>query len=447
MSIRIIILGVILALFSFVAQATFQEASKYYKEEQYEKAFNEFSQLAQIGHKPSQFNVGAMYLEGLGVKQNLVKAWAWVKLSDEGRNKEKEILEEIKSYFPESSMIEKAKADYNALYSKYSSDAISKLYAPEITGDIQEFKSLKPIEDPKPEYPSDKSGWVTFAFHLSSSGHPIDIRVVESFPENVFERYSRAVFKNWKFQVDDNIQTDETFKYKLEFVRWIGDEGNGVTRFKELSRIKEKAIAGDPVSQYWHAKYGWYNNFGNTPFNSTAWFYKAARSGVSNAQYRIAERLLEGNGCKKDPAKAMSWLTLSASSDFAASQFKLASLAFDKGDNEGGLGWLTQALQNNIDNPAFDSHVLSYEMVHYIYQNNIEGVNPQLIIQQLEKVKEAGVSSPVNVYQYYSYTYKNIGKFDKALDYQKQAIETLEDWDENIPQEMLDNLAYLRGRA
>ena len=72
----------LLALLTGAAQADFLDATEAYEKKQYDTAFKEFSELARLGNKRAQFNLGVMYLNGEGVEKDLSLAYAWGKLSE-----------------------------------------------------------------------------------------------------------------------------------------------------------------------------------------------------------------------------------------------------------------------------------------------------------------------------------------------------------------------------
>ena len=59
------------------------------------------------------------------------------------------------------------------------------------------------------------------------------------------------------------------------------------------------------------------------------WYLQAAINGFPAAQYRLAQCLVSGNGCDKDPSKAVNWLAISADSGDAKSAFLLAQELLD----------------------------------------------------------------------------------------------------------------------
>ncbi|WP_223669112.1 TonB family protein [Kangiella shandongensis] len=440
-------LSLILLLFPLTSVASFRDATTLYEKGLYEEAFNEYYQLAKIGHKDSQFNVGVMYFEGVGVDKDPLKAYAWVKLSDEDKLAEKVFLEEIRQEITkEQPLIDEF---YESLKSKYGNDAIAEAYQPVIVDDKKETVSPKAIKQKPAKYPINArvkgyTGWVLFDFNLSPGGYPTDIKVVDSFPKDLFVKSAFKAVKNWRFEP---LNTSERFTYKMEFMLLDGNS-DYKAKYKSLMEIKEKALKGDPSSQYLHARYGDYNIEDNKNFSSSSWYYEAARNGVLNAQFELAERLLDGDGCEKDPDKAINWLKASANSGFALSQFELAKMSFTNGDAEKGELLLKKAITNSLEVSSLDAETTRYDIVDYIYNNQLNNIKPELILQLLEHIGRYTIKNPVNYYQYYSNVYKSLGDYEEALDYQEDAIEELEDLgEENIPQYMLENLAYLESKV
>jgi len=63
-------------------------AKKAFKSGDYDLAFQLMSRTARWGDKNNQYVLGMMYLKGLGVEQNLMLGYAWIKLSEEGAKRQ-----------------------------------------------------------------------------------------------------------------------------------------------------------------------------------------------------------------------------------------------------------------------------------------------------------------------------------------------------------------------
>lgn len=62
-----------------------QVADEHFSDKRYEKAFPRYEELAEYNDKFSQYRLGIMYARGLGVDQDMAKAYAWTYLASETR--------------------------------------------------------------------------------------------------------------------------------------------------------------------------------------------------------------------------------------------------------------------------------------------------------------------------------------------------------------------------
>lgn len=273
--------------------------------------------------------------------------------------------------------------------------------------------------------------------HVSPSGYPTDIRVTDSIQGRYFIPTALKALKRWRFE-SNNDSLSELYKYRMQFML----EGSDSER---LVSLKNKAVSGDPKSQYLYGKYGSFDaprdKNGKSLFNSNTWYFEAARNGVVNAQHSVADNLIEGKGCEADPEKGIAWLTLAASAGYEPSMFYLAKLSFDKDNKEQGLDWLSQAFETS-------EPILSYKLVSYVFDNNIQGIKPGILLKHLRAVLDSGVRNPVRTYFYFAKAYELAGDLDEAIDYQEKAIEEIEDLGENsIPEIFVSYLAHLKSKV
>ncbi|HSG50904.1 MAG TPA: hypothetical protein VLA40_02260, partial [Rheinheimera sp.] len=70
------------------------------------------------------------------------------------------------------------------------------------------------------------------------------------------------------------------------------------------------------------------NNIVKEP-DPMGWYLKAAVNGHSKAQYRIAQCLLTGDGCIRDPSKAVNWLSIAADNGDPKASYLLAHELLD----------------------------------------------------------------------------------------------------------------------
>ena len=434
-----------LLITSFISHATFEDAVKQYEKGQFEKAYKEFQSLAEVGHKGAQFNLGILYLEGSGTKQDLVKAYGWIKLSDEEQGKETELLNEISKHFTDEKQKE-ADFFYKTLHNTYSSEALKlalePVYRPiKITAAKDKSSSLKPIKQKAPVYPREAQlegieGWVMVSFYLNENGYPTDIALEKAFPGDTFVRSSLGAIEDWQFEVPEGYDSQEQYKYKLQYeLRGGGSYKNA------LKRLKLKAEEGDARSQYLYAKYGAEHSL-DEEFNPTVWYYKAAEQGIANAQYELANNLLDGEGCEEDKEKAIAWLIKSASGDLGRSHFKLAKLFFQLEDKERAHFWLDKAINAN------DS-TIALELAKYIDELDSEQFSLEVVHQVLKQAEDNAKVSPIRYYEYFADVSARLGDYEAAAKYQFKANMALKRI-ANVPEDMrtrLDEYQALRDTS
>ncbi|WP_417446608.1 energy transducer TonB [Kangiella sp.] len=421
---------------SIVSHATFEDAVKYYEEGNHQKALTEFQALAEIGHKGAQFNLGVMYLEGTGVQSDPVKAHAWIKLSDKKPQQEKAFLDEI---FQQLNQKQQQEADFyfTSLDTTFSEEAL-KLALEPVYKPIEESatssNNAKPLKTFAPEYPLEAAmkgveGWSQFAFKLDQEGTPTDIQVMDAYPGDVFVKDSIAAISKWQFETpNDKSQLNKIYKYRLSFEL---DKNNRKNR-SIISEVKEKAESGDPVAQYYYAKYAPMVD-PEEEFNPTIWLYKSAQQGIADAQYELAINLLEGEGCEEDKEKAISWLIQSASGNLGRSQFKLAKLFFQVDDKEKAYFWLDKAIQSN-------DQEIALELAEYLHELNDSKYSLELIIEQLKEADLDKVAYPVKHHEFAAKLYFLNGQFALAVESQEKANKVMRKI-KRVPDYMQDTLA------
>lgn len=74
-------LALLLSLSLTLAAADFSAGLNAYQKKDYATAAREWRALAEKGDAPSQFNLGLLYVDGLGVPQNFTEAAAWFERS------------------------------------------------------------------------------------------------------------------------------------------------------------------------------------------------------------------------------------------------------------------------------------------------------------------------------------------------------------------------------
>ncbi|MCW8857521.1 MAG: TonB family protein [Kangiella sp.] len=407
-----------------ISLASFDDAVEHYEDGDYKQAFMEFQSLAEIGHKEAQFKLGLMFKEGAGTDKDLVKAYGWIKLSDENTQTKLELIDQVYQQLNNQQQAE-AVSFYASLNETLNEEALKVALEPIYKNTDRRSEAEIRREDPKilksvaPLYPREASykgveGWVTFSYQVDGEGSPVEINVVDSYPGNVFIRNTLKAVKRWKFKLPSGDKPyQEVYKFKLEFTLSEPTQSNK----RLLAEIKEKAEAGHPDAQYRYAKFKDKVDY-EPEFNPTEWLYKAARQGHLQAQYEVADSLLFGDGCEADKEKAINWLVKSASGNLASSQLRLAKLFFELEEQERGYFWLDKAISSQ--DPAS-----AYNLAAFLYNLDDERYPLVSIISFLSSVDHEKVQYPIRFYELLAKLYFESGDFSNAVSYQKMAHKAL----------------------
>jgi len=76
-----------------------------------------------------------------------------------------------------------------------------------------------PLSITNPRYPrhavmNNIEGWVLFEFELDENGHPINLKLLDSFPGNTFVRGASDAIVKWTFVKND---TQTKYQYLMQF--------------------------------------------------------------------------------------------------------------------------------------------------------------------------------------------------------------------------------------
>lgn len=432
------ILLLVLLFQSVGVKADFNSALTDYENENYESAFNEFLSLAEIGEKRSQFNLGVMYYQGQFVAKDINKAFAWTRLAtqqSDASEQEKSIHELIASKVTDKKT---ADAEYASLATNYASPVLfERLYPFIISNDEGTPSDAVPILDNKRKSRKKHfdainisdvrygARYTRFKFDLDKLGNPRNIRITESFPDTKLDSQFLKLISSWRFQPAKNElgepinQLDLTYTIELR----IGSNNNSVGVPDETYKhTKIAATKGDPEAQL---KIGfWHKRLHNLPeeLSATEWFLKSAIQGNLLAQYEIGESLISGKGCKIDKMKGIEWLTRAASNGQTDAKDLLVGLASADSSYAAQKQALTYV--SDLDELSISSAIrLSWLLATSPHK---EISNPKKAISLIEGISRKEYKDNVTKYEILAAAYAKLSEFDKAVDYQEEALDSAE---------------------
>ncbi|VAW48419.1 hypothetical protein MNBD_GAMMA02-869 [hydrothermal vent metagenome] len=428
----------LVCLISQLAYADFNDASDAYANKKYQQAFNEFNRLAQLGNKRAQFNLGVMYLNGEFVEQDFFKAYAWGKLSEHSERPEfSQIRETLEKELTEEGL-DKAGSTFKAIKEAYGDEQIYATLSPivyQASDDKSENKTeykLNVITRRAPRYPKEAyydriQGWATAGFEVHPDGTVRNPYIIDSYPENTFEKETLKAVQKFKFEVQFEpqvepfvVQTRQTIQYSLERLA----NPDKLRRYydKRLQQLRELADQGSAQAQYLYAiaasslLINKDNIMSQEEVNQ--WLLKSAQNGHVEAQYHLGKNILRGKGCKIEKQKGIDWIVYAAEQGHPRSSRTAYSLLTKHNNlnntDKAAEYWLKQAAENGDADSQLD---------YAEFLTNQENADlDNLILARKFLEKQAGLrDKSVKWYQVSASIYRQQGEAKKAEKHQKKA--------------------------
>lgn len=333
--------------------ADLRSAEIAYNKGEFDEAFKEFKELAELGQPKAQFNLAVMYARGDGVPKSRTFAHAWASLSSaNGYAKGTTLAAELEPQLTPTSL--QISSSVQAQFSQATLDG--RLLPRVLKG--KEYEDRDPVRPSKPfvpQYPSvaqhkGVQGEVYVEFIVAPDGHPRLPRILYAVPAGYFEStvrdsVLRSAYLPARINGEPKATTVSMFYNFTMAGTTISDYGN---LDKRVEQAKSKAEAGDPSSQMLYGMMIAGLPQLHLAYNQALpWFLKAAQAGSPYAQYQIGTGLLSGRGCECDATKGEIWLEKAAQADQADAQVSLAEyLLRDNPTPEsiaGAIVWLERA--------------------------------------------------------------------------------------------------------
>jgi TPR repeat protein len=190
--VRIIVLLLSMS-FVHVARADFFTAQLAYQKGDYEAAARDYRAMAELGNPTAQYDLAALHLNGQGVKQSNLNAYAWASLAGaNGHAPARALADKLRPDLAPGS--EKIARDIVAPYDRAALDAE---IMPKIPDDPSNAARCKFLAFPQLEYPDEAkrkgtSGNVFMEFTAAPDGSARNPRIVYAVPNDVFDSMART---------------------------------------------------------------------------------------------------------------------------------------------------------------------------------------------------------------------------------------------------------------
>lgn len=315
------------------ANSSLGVAIENYDDGNYELAYRQFRALAELGLADAQFNVGVMHLRGEYVEQQLVEAYAWIKLAaEQGKENYSQLSSDILAAINDENRQRLAQSRFKELNATHSLAVVMDKLKPQ-PSDTEPSIVIEPIKRQAPKYPRKAAkalvgGITKLQFYVYPDGSVRYPVVMYSEPAGLFDEASIKAIEKWRFappttSTGELVTTPKLLTQIIDFKIDSSRTNPAVKQYAE--RLERLVKQDDPAAKYLYAISA--SSIGTVELEQTEidqLMLEAAMAGVVEAQYEIAQRLLVGKRCKQDEAKAYRWLEIAALADHAASQYHLA---------------------------------------------------------------------------------------------------------------------------
>lgn len=329
-------LALLMLALSSQAVADFPTARALFEKQEYALAKPQLETLAELGHLEAQFLLSRMYAEGLGVDKDMNLAYAWTLIAKE-RNHPLADKQYRKLRTQLDSRLE-GKEVYATLSSQFGKQALDSQLYPTTNRYVAFDRRVKAISKNEPDFPAyiERSGiaaWAIVHYDINEDGRTENAQIVASFPVDAISDFVLEAVATWQFQPPKDAFGDPVRLEMQSHMFKVNAQTNSKSRKFDrenqqyLEAIHDAAKAESAKYQY---LYGLLTENQVVPGEDPMyWYLQAAINGFPAAQYRLAQCLVSGNGCDKDPSKAVNWLAISADSGDAKSAFLLAQELLD----------------------------------------------------------------------------------------------------------------------
>lgn len=445
-----------LLVFSFQSQASFKKGLESYKSGEFEEAYFIFKNMAVVGDKPSQFNMGVMYYRGEHVDWDVPTAYAWMALAAENGNETfSSMAAKIFGGLDDKGK-EAATQQLKEVTAAYSDESLANLIAPQPLSDKECRQKLETINLVEPVFPQEAlvrglSGYADFTLNLSRQGYARDLTLRSKTHDTFIKPSATALTKSrWEPVLNEGKSgLSRDHYWRMSYLVASPGEGEKVRGrlvdkiIKSSSETRAKAHEGDVVAQYKFAKtIGVIKAFQHdqdqldTEYQTAnKWLLKAAQKGHPLAQYELGKNMVVGRGCEVDSDSGLKWMRAAASAGHPFAQEELAMSELHQGidDEHRVVYWLRKSAAEDY----FKGKI--FLAWHLATSSNPEIFAPDEAVSLLNS--EPGLYfDDVRVKETHAAVYAALGEFKKAVKWQKKALKAAKKlkWDIPVMRERME---------
>jgi TPR repeat protein len=304
------------------AHADFQAALADYKAAHYEAARAQFLALAELGDCSSQFNLGAMALQGQAGPKDTASAVGWLEAAA-ANGCQQLVGDRLPALTAKLTADEsRAAAAVVARYALRAEGVIN----PDFT--CSDSIAATVVSTPTPEYPRQaalrhEAAIVITALTIGVDGHGRDPEILLSLPQDGFAAAAVEAWLNSQFTPAS--RAAQRVESRLEARTVFELAGATLTNAAPVKAARAAADGGDPAARYMVGLMATLDpSLGVSSARAGTLLLGAAHDGDAQAQYWVGSQLRASAACHPRADGAV-WLRHAAEGGSAAAQLMLAS--------------------------------------------------------------------------------------------------------------------------
>ena len=439
------------ALLCPLAYADFPAALQQYKDGQFDAAHAAFLGMAALGDNASQFNLGAMALQGQAGPKDIATAVGWLTAAAENGSRR---LAPEKLADMRAKLTDEQRGAADAIVARYGRDGLQKTTLPvppaqAHCGNLTPPALRKGVAADAEFYPrvgrvSNQNGFVIVQMTVGVDGVPRDPEILMSVPTPEFSAAAIDYWLQARFNpaIQDGTPVEARVSVKSIFKL---DGGGSLWDIGDLRSMREKALTGDPTAE-------WQIGLGATldpslgiPANQAQQLLvSAAQGGQPRAQYWAANRFMSLGNC--DPqSKKSPWLRASAAAGEGAAQL---ALALDLLNGEPSAAEVSQAKALLEDAGRSDNFYARKHVAALLASSPTTAIRePAIALEVAKKLWSERIEADPQMFEAVAAAYAANHDTWEAVSKQKMAIKraTILGWNTRLMQERL--AAYQQSRT
>jgi TonB family protein len=431
------------SLFAVSAQADFLGALEQYKKGDYEHARAEFSELAALGDGASQYNLGAMLMQGQGGPKDFGSGVGWLTAASENGYTGLP-PDRLKTMQAKLSPEEKKAAD--GMVASYGRAAMDAHVLPAKDafrmgcGERSQAKfKTRGLEYAQSLKQKGMNGVAILTITVAPDGTVHDPEVVMTVPDKGVAATAAQTVIRFSFEPITVDGKPATVRDHFN-VKYVMDTTDGVWNIESLKKVRANAELGVPDHQFFMGLAGSIDPLpGFSSDDAATMLLKAAQGGQRKAQRLVAERLRANEKClEQEKGKWERWLRASVRGGDNIARVQLASAMLEMQPlTPERLSESKSLLETAAEStePYAVKHALAV-----LAASPIDEVrNPALAVKRAEFLRnEESVSDPAS-HEVIAAANAATGKFAAAVTSEKRALEKAKrlHWDTSLMSERL----------